>query len=144
MKSGQVNKFVVFVLLTFGGGLLQAWVLILLKAMPPNGHLNPMLLFTDGGLYFFSTSLVFSSGLSLISAPGAKFSMGTVNLTMTVVSLSVTGLLAVVGYVNVMSQSPIPPDPFIGQWAFQFACAFCASVYALYVAVVTGLLKGKS
>ena len=140
----RANKLFAFIFFTFGCGLLQAWTLMLVKALPENGSFQPMVIFNDGGLYFFSTSLVFSSFLTLRSAPGADFSLGSHQSTMGFLLIGPTVLLAVVNYVYVLSQTPALTEPFATQRAYQLACVFCASVYAIYVAVVTGMFKVKT
>jgi hypothetical protein len=133
----RFNKLLSFLGINFGIGLLQSWVLMLVKKGSP-GATDISVIFSDGGLYFFSTSLAASSFYSLASAPGSKLDPGTTNFNFSLFLGGTTVVLALVGYTLAIARTkPFDQD-------LQAVCLLCAAVYAFYVAVVTNMFEPTS
>ncbi|MBJ7311656.1 hypothetical protein ACFOLJ_28445 [Rugamonas sp. CCM 8940] len=138
------GKLVVFSSITFGLGLLQAWIAILLVGIKTE-HFHPARIFSDGGLFFFAASLASSSYLSLRATPNLDTSYGSPANVMSLLLMGWTYFLALVGYLSQAVNTPECPS-FDGEvlTAMQIVCVFCASMYAFYVATVSGMLRGDS
>lgn len=134
--SGRILSFG---LLTVGGGLLQLWVLYLMAIATGTAPTLGELL-GDGGLYFFATSLSFSSFVSLSSSTPIKF--GTNHFNVTILLVGPVTLLAVVMYISVLSGAVgQQASPFSNHILSQLGCTFASLVYGLYVGVVTGFFE---
>lgn len=136
ISTGKVLSFIFF---TFGAGLLQLWILFLVLYF--SGR-NPTLsnLLGDGGLYFFSTALAFSSFVALISHTPLKFGDGNLNITLFVIG-PIT-LIAAISYVSsLFSNIGTQAAPFANQLLPQLACFLLASTYAFYVSTITGVFR---
>lgn len=128
-----------FVLLNIAGGLLQLWVVALMLFVKGSGVTVAQLL-GDGGLFFFATSLAYSSVFSLTN----KYPMttGTRDFNITLTLVGCVTLLALIVYVSVLSSTPQSGSPPLSGTVFhQIACVTAALVYAFYVSVRTGLFK---
>ena len=141
MTSGPIDKgkIISFVLFTFGAGLLQMWILFFALYFSDK---NPTLeaLLGDGGLYFFSTALVYSSLVSLISHTSFRF--GDLHLNITIIAVSPVTLIAIVAYVSVLfSNIGNLASPFSNHIFPQLSCLLLAMAYAFYVATITGVFK---
>ncbi|WGG52504.1 hypothetical protein [Rugamonas sp. DEMB1] len=138
------GKLVLFSFITFGLGLVQAWIAILLVSIN-SGHFYPSRIFSDGGLFFFSASLASSSYLSLRATPNLDISYGSRANVMSLLLMASTYFLALVGYLSQAVKKPECTSFDQGILiAMQIICVFCASVYAFYVAMVSGMLRGDS
>jgi hypothetical protein len=140
-----MGKFITFLLLTIFGGLLQLWVLwitLFTKAVEENisGPTFAQLI-GDGVLFFFATSLVFSSFLTLVDSRSLKLGSADLNLSLVVIALVL--LLATVTYVSVLTSAKAEQNnlPFETHWLQQVICAFAAVAYACYVGTVTGFFR---
>jgi hypothetical protein len=141
MTSGPIDKgkIVSFVLFTFGAGLLQMWILFFALYF---SNKSPTLeaLLGDGGLYFFSTALVYSSLVSLISHTALKFGDSYLNITF--ITVSPVTLIAIVAYVSVLfSNIGKLASPFANHIIPQLSCLTLSMTYAFYVATVAGVFK---
>ena len=138
-SSLNFGKLLSFLIFTFGAGLLQLWILLLLlylKGNPPSAAE----LLGDGGLYFFSTSLAFSSFVALTNHASIKF--GDLHFNVTAIMLFPIIIIAIVAYVSVLSDKiGIAAAPFSNHLLSQFSCLILASIYGFYVATVTGVFK---
>ena len=131
-----------FFIITIGGGLLQLWVLSLIL-MTNQSPIRIGDLLGDGGLFFFATSLAFTSFVSLSSKMSIVFGTGQFNVTLVIVA-PIT-LLAVVVYSTVLSGSlGQKAAPFADHVTAQIACAFAAVIYAFYVCTAIGFFKEKA
>ncbi len=143
MTSKSINngKIVSFILFTFGAGLLQMWILYIALFLDKK---NPTLasLLGDGGLYFFSTALAFSSLVTLITHTSLKF--GDRNLNITLFVIPPITLIAIVAYVSVLfANIGTVASPFSSQILPQITCFLLAAAYAFYVATITGVFSDE-
>jgi hypothetical protein len=91
----------------------------------------------DGGLFFFSTALIFNSLLMLLGAPPPALLPKGADYVVT--ALAALVLITVVAiYTSVLTQHLGEPSPFGGQAKLQIAFALVALVYAFYVAARAG------
>jgi hypothetical protein len=139
------GKLVLFSFITFGLGLVQAWIAMLLVTIN-SGEFRPAKIFVDGGLFFFSASLASSSYLSLKATPDLDTSYGSQSNVMSIMLLGATYLMALVGYLsqatNVKGVDVVPSYSGTILTMMQVACVSCATVYAFYAATVSGMLSG--
>ena len=136
ISQGKVLSFIFF---TFGAGLLQLWILFLVLYFSGK---NPTIsnLLGDGGLYFFSTALAFSSFVGLISHVPLKF--GDLSLNITLLVIGPITLIATISYVSsLFSNIGTQVAPFANQLMPQITCFLLASAYAFYVSTITGVFK---
>lgn len=133
------GKLLTFCLATLVGGLLQVWALWLILVVGLDKSVGAAELLSDGGLFFFTTSVAVSSFLLLIDQHDLK--AGTADLNITLVVAVFVGLPAVVVYTAVMSANFGTSNPFKNYLLPQLVCAAAAFSYAFYVAVRTGQLK---
>jgi hypothetical protein len=132
-------KFVTFVLANVAGGLVQLWVLYLILLTLNRSH-DIRVLFGDGGLFFFATSLTFNSLLALVEKHTLR--PGTADLNVTLVLAGSVTVSAMVIYSAVLSQGTSTASPFSSHVLAQLSCAIAALVYAFYVSIRTGYFSG--
>ena len=135
-----IGKLITFALANIAGGLVQLWVLVLVLLAKGQAPSIPVLL-GDGGLFFFATSLTFSSFLALAEKYNLK--TGTWDLNMTIGLGGSVALAAVVFYSVVLSQGTAAPTPLSGHVLPQISCAAAALVYTFYVSVRVGYFSGS-
>ncbi len=132
------GKIFSFAIITLGGGLLQLWILCFMKFQSEH-MLNPSQILGDGALYFFSTSLAFSSFVTLSSFAPIKF--GGIHFNCTLLLVMPLTFWSVVDYVSILSKSTKELYPFSNHLTPQICCVIAALVYAFYVCLVTGLFE---
>lgn len=136
--SGE--KVAMFFLATVVIGVFQLWVIVLvLLAMKKTPDIDVLL--GDGGLFFFTTSLLATSGLKLFE----KQATDRRDIICSVVVGLVVFVPAIVFYSVVMAMHfnhpSVEGSPFAGMVWPQFGCGFVAVAYAVYVAVRTGMFR---
>lgn len=137
--SAHLGRIVSFGLIAIGGSLLQIWILLLaLSAI--NRPVTSGVIFGQGGLFFFATSMVFTSLAALLASGPVRFGTADFNITLLIVG-PITLLVAVV-YSSVLS-GPMGTDanPFEAHRSAQLACAFAAVAYAFFVAQKTEIFR---
>jgi hypothetical protein len=157
-------RLAIFLTLTIVGSLLQIWVVMILKGMTGR-EINFVELFSDGSLFFFSTTLVFGSWFSLLvsdkdqtsQSPWVAISIICVGLVtvVSVVLYSFAETQALQTMMNVMPRQmgaapaqtaglAAPPTlqarQFSGELylSMQLGCAVVALVYTFYVSALLG------
>lgn len=134
LGKGRILQFI-FCTLFFG--LLQLWIVLVVGKSPSFGQL-----FGDGGVFFFATSLLVSSTLSLLDR--GLLRAGSAELTITFVVAAPTFLLAIVTYSAIVSgqfSSATPSlTPFASKAWHQIASGAVATIYAIFTAIRTGQL----
>ncbi|HHC6517486.1 hypothetical protein [Vibrio parahaemolyticus] len=133
------GKLLSFILVTFGIGLLQIWILLIALVLT-NKPISVHEILGDGGLYFFSTVLALSSFITLTSHK-ADLSYGSTGFNISLIVLGLVTVIAIVAYVSVLTDKIGTPSPFSAQIASQIMCVCLASSYAFYVSTVTGVFK---
>jgi len=129
------GKVVLFTLSNLVGGLLQVWVLYLALSSMGKEHSLAVLL-GDGGLFFFSTSLVVNSILILLAESPGKPSATDLGITgMAVVGSLVTSIVV---YTVVLTSRLGSVAPFHDHIGAQISCTVVALIYAFFVGVRTG------
>ena len=131
------GRVVSFALLTLGGGLAQLWVFyVILATQSSSGSIDYGVLLGDGGLFFFSTSLVFTSMNTLLGNRSLRF--GSLDMIGTILVCAMM-FSAVLLYTSVLAQAPSHSSPpFSGYLLEQIVCSITAVAYAFYVCTVTG------
>jgi len=137
----RLGKILSFLVLTVSGGLLQLWVLALMMyAHHEEIYLGSLL--GDGGLFFFSTSLVCTSFLLL--ANQREMILGSADFNVTIILGGSLTLTSVVYYSSVLSGTVgRVTAPFSSHLGVMICCAIIAVVYAFYVAVVTKFFRSQ-
>jgi hypothetical protein len=135
-----------FVLLTIIGGLLQLWVVCILIAMKGDLVLDFTKILSDGSLFFFSTSMVYSSWFSL-SSTRQQHTTQTPSFVMTIFSVGLVTVLSLVAYsisaYENIRGSDSPPFPANNYLFAQIVCAIISVIYTFYVCAVTGLFAAE-
>jgi hypothetical protein len=163
-------RLAIFLALTIVGSLLQIWVVIIIRGMMGRG-IDFVEVFSDGSLFFFSTTLVFGSWFSLLvserdqtsQSPSVAISIICVGLV-TVLSIAmysfaetqalqakVNALQAQIVAMHAQQGGPSAPltlpqsqaSQFSGALYFsaQLACAVVAVIYTFYVSALLGLFN---
>lgn len=143
--SRCIGRFVSLVLLTVGGGLLQLWVTLILLAELDSLKVTTLL--GDGGVFFFSTSLIYTSILTFLSKK--EFKIGTLSFNLTVPLVASVTLYTVIVYAVCQVKACVPSAaaetdgmmrtlPFADHWVPQIICGSAAIVYAVYVCTEVG------
>ncbi|MDO9069573.1 MAG: hypothetical protein Q7W05_14115 [Deltaproteobacteria bacterium] len=143
MQPPRFGKFITYVGLNIFLGLIQLWVVAIILWIDPSVALSWTVLLRDGGLYFFSSSLVLSSVYSLFSYNNVM-KVGSVELNTTIFLACPVLLLASIGYAVFFTRTQINALP-ISEFAHslaQLVCASSALAYAVFCADSTGQLKG--
>lgn len=124
------------------GGLLQLWVLVaILNASGTDISLPDLL--ADGGLFFFSTSLVAGSAITLLDTNGIK--VGDLDFLVTLLVCAALFFLGVITYTTVMSATLEEGGNavFKQHMKDQILCALIALLYWVYSGKRTGLFVKK-
>nr|WP_321485600.1 hypothetical protein [uncultured Draconibacterium sp.] len=122
-------------------GLLNLWILGLISFLKYN-TVDWSLLVADGGLYFFSVSLVITSALSLFDEKHPK--IGTLNFIITLLCAPPVILLSVVTYVYILTENGVDSSgSFVDLWFTQLLCAFTAIIYWIFSCFQTGVFFDK-
>ena len=129
------GKLFLFVISNLVVGLLQVWVLYLALATIGKEHNLPVLL-GDGGLFFFSTSLIVNSTLVLLAQAPGKLS--TVDIVFIVLTIAGSLIGSIVVYAVVLTTRLGTVAPFHDHIGAQLSCACAALVFAFFVGVRTG------
>ncbi|MCH7575693.1 MAG: hypothetical protein IIA59_11280 [Candidatus Marinimicrobia bacterium] len=124
-----------------GVGLLQIWVLLMvLQANGHPAHIEEIL--GGGGLFFFATSIVVGSALSLFDYSPPK--IGSLDFNMSAICCGVVLLVTVVYYTEVLSGGGVAePNPFSKHVVQQLFCTSVALWYWYYSGRRTGLFVKK-
>ncbi len=139
MAIGRIISFFFGIIVC---GLLQVWVVIivLLSSGKPVDFQNVI---GNGGLFFFSTSLVVGSALNLFDKNPIK--LGTVDFNMTMMLCGMVLFLAVSFYMAVLfgieSQNAKPFSGSKIHLLTQILCALCAISYWCFVCVRRGMFN---
>lgn len=135
------GRLATFLFAVIFGGLLQLWVLVaILNANGVTVSFESLL--ADGGLFFFATSLVAGSSITLLDEHGVH--VGSIDLLVTLLVGSVLMLVGVVTYTTVMaSAAPGTPSLFQNYIGQQLLCTGVALSYWVYTGKRTGLFVSK-
>lgn len=126
-----LGKLISYLLLTIGGGLLQLWVLSLIL-VNQGKEVTLEKLLGDGGLLFFSTSLLSTSFLALLEVKSLKLGTAPLNISVAL-GLPIT-IATVVLYTSCLKDISCPPAlPLRDHVLEQIICASGSLIYALYV-----------
>ena len=136
----QVGRLITFVLGVVGVGLLQLWVLIIILHAR-GSPINAKEILGDGGLFFFSTSLVVGSAISLFDTHDLK--IGSRDCNVTLILCGGVLLITVGFYASVLSQDGLKQHPFAQHMLLQIGCTVVAIGYWYYMGVSTGLFIKK-
>ena len=136
-QSINPSKLATFLVLIFGAGLLQLWILAIFLGFEGNLTDEVARLWGNGGLYFFSTSLVYSSFLTLLKDRPVQY--GSMDMPVSFVSLGLTTLIACIAFVRTLDvgsgAQALGPLPFASNLFSQLTCVAVASSYAFFVGI---------
>ena len=139
MQYGRLISFTIFVLF---GGLLQIWVLLLILNLKEY-RINVGEVLGDGGLFFFTTSLIIGSAITLHDHNPIK--LGSIDFNISLIAFIIIFLPALFCYVVVLSDGGLTdPNPFSSLVFHQIAYASAAFGYWFFTGLRTGLFVEKS
>jgi len=124
------TKFTTFILVIFGLGLAQFWIVTLIFWYKELG-ITTSLYFGEGNLFFFSTSLVYSSAYLLYKN---NRSYGR-DRNYTIIAVSLVSALAIIGYTSEMvtATEQVRSPLFLGRYGIgQIACFLLAAIFSIY------------
>jgi hypothetical protein len=135
----SIGRFLSYFILVIIGGLIQFWVLLLVFKMQGQ-EIKIELLLKDGSLFFFSTSLAYSSLYTLIVKHPLKLGGAPLNISLLAIGIiSVTSLVVYATINNHKIQTYLFPIDSFQVIQSQVFVVIASLVYSLYVATVTGL-----
>ena len=143
----DLNKVLTLFLFTVIGGLFHILILgIMLLLLNEENWAFKIEQFNQimksGGLFFFSTSVLFSSFFSLLTH--YDFRLIPKHLNFTLIMCAALVPVTIISYVFILADNfgVIQPDFFQDISIYpQIACSLIALVYAFFVASVTGILR---
>lgn len=137
----QLGRFLSFFIGVFFIGLLQLWILFMvLLAIGHPIRISEIL--GDGGLFFFSTSLLTNSMLSLADFKPIKF--GSKEFIVTLLALLGVILPVIVYYTAILSNGGLSePRPFGDIVPLQIGCLLGAVVYWFFSGIIVGIFVKK-
>jgi hypothetical protein len=144
------SSIINFFLLTVIGGLVQLWVVCILIFMKKQ-NINFADVLSDGSLFFFATSLSYSSLFSLLNEDHK--SVGS-SVVVTILCVGIVTLLSLVAYSsaayeNIRTHTVHPVSAESSSTALdptyymiaQIVCTFIALIYTVFVCTVTNMFS---
>jgi len=138
----QLGRFFAFFGGVFVGGLLQLWILVMI--LLAIGHpVSIAEILGDGGLFFFATSLVVNSWLSL--ADYEPMIVGKKDFNITFLCFFGVVIPVIAYYTAILSNGGLDQiRPFGDFVPLQISCLVGAIAYWIYSGIRTGLFVKKS
>lgn len=138
MQYGRLLSFTILVLF---GGLLQIWALLFILNLKEY-RINVGEVLGDGGLFFFTTSLIIGSAITLYEYNPIK--LGSIDFNISLIVFIIIFLPALFRYVVVLSGGGLTDsNPFSGFVFDQIAFASAAFGYWFFTGLRTGLFVEK-
>ncbi|MBF0379861.1 MAG: hypothetical protein HQL69_02520 [Magnetococcales bacterium] len=137
----NISKVTLYLFFVFILGLAQSWALMIVlwyKSHP----VSLDYLLKDGGIFFFSTSLVYTSFFSLFD----RLKLQTIDKLISSAAITIVSFLSVIGYSIEISESLILniPYEFIGRYGTgQIVCICVAGIYGFYSAAKLGVFRNS-
>ncbi len=137
----QLTRLITFLLVLVGGGLLQIWV-ILGVVLYQGDSITLSEILADGGLLFFSSSLISASAIHLFDHQ--KPDAGSIDTLFSIVTIGLVFIITIVFYT-----ASLASGEFAGARSFsdhintQLACVGMAISYWIFCGFRTGLFVKK-